>query len=56
MCLCCIPQEVFSKEHSSNTALTWLLRGVGFLLVAIGFNLIMRIIVTLCKLIGQLNG
>ena len=42
-------QEVFSKEHASNKALTWVLRAVGALLMFVGFNITTGILITLCK-------
>lgn len=37
------PQEIFAMEHSNNTTLTWVLRFVGWLLMFIGFQVIMDI-------------
>ncbi|XP_076812856.1 transmembrane protein 43-like [Clavelina lepadiformis] len=40
-------QEIFDAEQALNTARTWLLRLVGFLLMFVGLNIMTRIIVTL---------
>ena len=45
-------QEVFDQEHASNQALTWGLRGLGWLLTIVGFNLVAGILTTLGELVG----
>jgi hypothetical protein len=39
--------EVFGREHASNEAMTWLLRGLGWLLVVVGCNMVAGIFTTL---------
>jgi hypothetical protein len=39
--------EVFDRQHASNEALTWFLRGLGWLLTVIGFNMVTGILTTL---------
>ena len=46
-CLYLPHQEVFERQHASNQSLTWLLRGLGWLLIIIGFNLVAGILTTL---------
>jgi len=36
-------EQIFEQEHSNNNMLTWALRGVGWLLMFIGFQMIMDI-------------
>ncbi|XP_060095642.1 transmembrane protein 43 [Heteronotia binoei] len=40
-------EEVFQKEHASNSMKTWGLRGAGWLAMFVGINLMMRIFYTL---------
>ncbi|XP_038595760.1 transmembrane protein 43 isoform X1 [Tachyglossus aculeatus] len=40
-------EEVFQKEHQSNTMKTWGLRGAGWLAMFVGINLMTRILYTL---------
>nr|XP_056712518.1 transmembrane protein 43 [Euleptes europaea] len=40
-------EEVFQKEHESNSLKTWGLRGAGWLAMFVGINLMMRIFYTL---------
>ncbi|XP_054834124.1 transmembrane protein 43 [Eublepharis macularius] len=40
-------EEVFQKEHESNSMKTWGLRGAGWLAMFVGINLMMRIFYTL---------
>ena len=42
-----LSQEVFDREHASNETRTWLLRGLGWLLTVVGFNLVAGILTTL---------
>jgi hypothetical protein len=39
--------EVFERQHASNQGITWLLRGLGWLLTVVGFNLVAGILTTL---------
>ena len=38
---------MFERQHASNEALTWFLRGLGWLLTVIGFNMVTGILTTL---------
>lgn len=42
-------QEVFQKEHESNTMKTWALRAAGWLAMFVGISLMTRIFYTLGK-------
>ena len=42
-------KEMFEAEHSANTMLTWVLRGVGWLVMFVGFQLSASILTTLGK-------
>lgn len=42
-------QEVFQKEHESNTMKTWALRAAGWLSMFVGISLMTRIFYTLGK-------
>ena len=44
-------EQIFEEEFKSNTILTWGLRGVGLLLMFIGFNMIMSLLTTLANVI-----
>lgn len=48
--------EVFEREHASNKLLTWVLRGVGWLIVFVGLNMIANIVVTLFDWLPLLGG
>lgn len=48
-------EEMFTKAQSDNSFLAWVLRGVGLLLMFIGFNMILGIFVTLAKVIPFLS-
>ena len=38
---------MFERQHASNQALTWFLRGLGWLLTVVGFNMVAGILTTL---------
>lgn len=40
-------EEIFEAEQSANTALTWVLRGVGWVLMFLGFQMMTSILVSL---------
>ncbi|KAK3739525.1 hypothetical protein QZH41_016200, partial [Actinostola sp. cb2023] len=40
-------KEIFDAEHAANTALTWILRGVGWIMLFLGFMLMTSILTTL---------
>lgn len=40
-------EEIFNAEQSANTALTWVLRGVGWILMFLGFQMMTSILVAL---------
>lgn len=40
-------EEIFEAEQSANTALTWVLRGVGWVLMFLGFQMMTSIVVVL---------
>lgn len=46
---------IFQEELDANTALTWMLRGVGLLLMFIGFSMMMGPIVALLKVIPAIG-
>ena len=47
--------RIFKEELDANATLTWILRGVGLLLMFFGFSLMMGIIATLAKVIPMLG-
>lgn len=49
VCLFSELQEIFDAEHSANTLLTWALRGVGWVLMFIGFQMMTSILTLLSK-------
>lgn len=49
VCLFSELQEIFDAEHSTNTLLTWALRGVGWVLMFIGFQMMTSILTLLSK-------
>ncbi|MBN2825650.1 MAG: hypothetical protein JXQ76_10015 [Campylobacterales bacterium] len=44
-------EEIFKQEHQANAILTWILRGVGLLIMFIGFNLILKPLVAIANVI-----
>lgn len=46
-------QEVFQKEHESNTMKTWALRAAGWLSMFVGISLMTRIFYTLGKFFAE---
>jgi Transmembrane protein 43 len=48
------PTEMFQSAQDENMLITWLLRGLGLLLMFIGFSLIFQILVILAKVIPPL--
>jgi len=48
-------QTIFKEELDANAALTWILRGVGLLLMFIAFSMMMGIIATFAKVIPMLG-
>ena len=46
-------QEVFQKEHESNTMKTWALRAAGWLAMFVGISLMTRIVYTLGMLVTE---
>ena len=48
------PSEMFQRAQDANTLMTWLLRGLGLLLMFIGFSLVFQILVILAKVIPPL--
>lgn len=52
-------QEIFAKESSQNSILTWILRFVGFFVMAMGFSMILRplsAIGSVIPLVGNIVG
>lgn len=47
--------QIFQEEFTSNTILTWILRGVGLVLMFIGFMLVMGPLATLAKVIPMVG-
>jgi hypothetical protein len=48
-------QTIFKEELDANAMLTWVLRGVGLMLMYIGFSMFMGLIATLAKVIPMLG-
>ena len=48
-------QAMFKKAHDQNTMLTWILRAVGFILMTLGLNLVLRPISTVLDVIPLLG-
>ncbi len=48
-------QTIFKEELDANAALTWILRGVGLLLMFVAFTMMMGIIATFAKVIPMLG-
>ena len=48
-------QTIFKEEFDANATLTWILRGVGLVLMFIGFTMFMGLIATLAKVIPMLG-
>lgn len=48
------PSEMFQRAQDANMLMTWLLRGLGLLLMFIGFSLVFQILVILAKVIPPL--
>lgn len=42
---------IFQEEHKANNILTWVLRGVGLLIMFIGFNLILQPLATIANVV-----
>jgi len=48
-------KQIFQDELDANSTLTWILRGVGLLIMFIGFSLIMGPLATIAKVIPMLG-
>jgi Transmembrane protein 43 len=47
--------EMFAHEEGENTILTWALRGLGFLLMAVGLSLVFRPVATVADVVPFLG-
>ncbi len=48
-------KSIFKEEQDANAALTWILRGVGLLVMFFGFMMMMSLLATLAKVIPMLG-